>query len=327
MHDRCAVCGPGRTQSTTKCDVVVVTFNSPPLPDTIWDLADDPRFNLLIVDNGSRRPPALKSSAANLIVNSKNVGFGGGCNTALTHGVAPYILFVNPDCVLPLDGALELVHLAQRRESMTQRPVVVGARAVGGGTQRVLPAGYSPSASRFLIQYLGVAAFSDRLRGFNVYDRVIPRSPVDVDWVGGGCMVISRSLFDALDGFDTGFFLYVEDVDLCLRARELGASIMLAGNVRARHPVGTGSEAGLSLRMAWLRNLRVLVEARYGRRARRRLDLALLFGAAIISALRIFGRAPTAGRPDVSMLVRLVFRARTDDPPSAHERGREGARP
>jgi len=133
-----------------------------------------------------------------------------------------------------------------------------------------------------------------------------------VDWIGGGCLLIPRDLFRRLGGFDDDFFLYGEDVDLCLRAKDIGARVVLAGEVVATHPVGTGSTAAVGVRMAWLRNLRRIVGRRRGRLALCRFDAALFVGGAQSSLLRITGRAPTLGRPDLRMLRRHVWSSTPD---------------
>lgn len=294
-------------QTTPLVDVFTVTFNSPPIEDAFEDLATLPGVQVTVVDNASSEPPVVPRSVR-LIRRSTNDGFGAACNVALEEGAAPYILFLNPDCTLEPAGIHAMVQVARQHDGGSG--AVVGARAQGAPGQRVLPAGAEPSAKAFLSQYLGVAR--RRPIGFNRYDSTVPDGPVPVDWVGGGCLLISRDLFARLGGFDDRFFLYGEDVDLCLRARDLGAPVVLAGDVTAHHPVGTGSTASPDLRMAWMRNLRRIVETRRGRAARRRLDAALVAGAAVSSGLRLLGRQPSLGRPDLPMLYRHVLRRRPD---------------
>ncbi len=59
--------------------------------------------------------------------------------------------------------------------------------------------------------------------------------------MSGALMLLPRHLFQRLNGFDTGYFLHCEDLDLCRRVRDAGWRVMLAGAVRVVHAKGTSS--------------------------------------------------------------------------------------
>jgi GT2 family glycosyltransferase len=69
----------------------------------------------------------------------------------------------------------------------------------------------------------------------------IPESVVETDNVSGAIMLLPRVVFDRLGGFDEGYFLHCEDLDLCHRVRDAGYKVLLAGNVRVRHAKGGSS--------------------------------------------------------------------------------------
>jgi hypothetical protein len=58
--------------------------------------------------------------------------------------------------------------------------------------------------------------------------RVRGQSETRVDWVNAACLVLPRSVWQSLGGFDEGYFMYCEDVDLCLRLRQAGWSLARA---------------------------------------------------------------------------------------------------
>ena len=64
-----------------------------------------------------------------------------------------------------------------------------------------------------------------------------------VDAVSGALMLMPRALFDAVDGFDEGYRLHAEDLDLCRRAREAGAVVAVANDVRVVHVRGVSSRS------------------------------------------------------------------------------------
>lgn len=302
--------------------VVIVTHNSAAsLPRTLHALTPRPdiRMQLVVVDNDSD-PHELSAVQAHLppdavlIPNRENQGFAAGANTGAAAARGDWILLLNPDCVISTAALRDLVGQAEGHRLELVAPLVLTQ-----GRRQSLPAGMGPSGWRFLVQYLGVAYWlghaSRLLRGFNLYQRNVlggdgrPRSPLTrVDWVSGGCLLVTRRLWDRLDGFDSRWFMYGEDVDLCLRAIRAGTRPHVVATVRAHHDLGTGStNQDPHLRMAWLRNLRDVVRRRRGLSAALRLDVALLIGAAIVSATR---RRPSFGRPDLRLLWRHVLHDR-----------------
>ena len=68
----------------------------------------------------------------------------------------------------------------------------------------------------------------------------------ETDWVSGGAMMVRRNVFEKIGGFDERYFMYFEDVDLCLRAKKLGYKVAVNPKVRIFHESGKSfaSEAG-----------------------------------------------------------------------------------
>jgi GT2 family glycosyltransferase len=78
----------------------------------------------------------------------------------------------------------------------------------------------------------------------------IPNETIEVENVSGALMLLRRTAFDRLGGFDPGYFLHCEDLDLCRRARDAGYKVLLAGDVRVRHGKG-GSSAHRPVFVSW----------------------------------------------------------------------------
>jgi GT2 family glycosyltransferase len=76
--------------------------------------------------------------------------------------------------------------------------------------------------------------------------------PGQIAWVVGASMFIRREVYAELGGFDPDFFLYCEEIDLCLRLRKKGHEIGLVEDVRVRH-IGALSEVGRDPYDVWTR--------------------------------------------------------------------------
>jgi GT2 family glycosyltransferase len=80
-------------------------------------------------------------------------------------------------------------------------------------------------------------------RDFNRHADPLPDAPVRVDAVSGALMAMRRTDFAAIGGFDTGYFVHVEDIDLCRRAEELGWPVLFAPGPHGLHVRSTSAVA------------------------------------------------------------------------------------
>lgn len=161
------------------------------------------------------------------IRSTKNIGFAAGHNMtfhAVRHSEGDAFLILNPDTHLPDPAVIStmLETLSPMRVVScvieTTRPGEVWFS--GGRIGRLTG---MPAVSR--------ARFSEAIR--------------PVDFVTGCCMMISTALFKRLVGFDDRYFMYSEDVDLCLRAHRLGAEVVVV-NRRIEHKIGSGEKGRYS---------------------------------------------------------------------------------
>lgn len=146
-----------------------------------------------------------------------NPGFGAACNRAASRCRSEWILFLNPDCRVGGEGLREL--LAQART--IPRLGALGPGLVGPEGSVGRSHGVDLHSWRRLL---------DRPR--------FPRGTIEVDWVAGTCLLVRRSAFDAVGGFDERFFLYCEDADLCRRLRARGYRVAVTSGVTAEHRGG-----------------------------------------------------------------------------------------
>lgn len=196
-------------------------------------------LELLLVDNGSSDgiPQALDRALSadprlRLIYNYANLGFGPAVNRAAAQARGDRLLILNPDCVLEQAGVQRLLDvLAAEPHAGLLGAVVCGADGVPD------PASLrrDPLLRRALNSLCG-----RRAEGVNAAGP-LPDQVVAAEAVSGAVMLLPRTVFERMDGFDEAYFLHFEDLDLCRRVRDAGYQVLLAGDVRVLHGKGGSS--------------------------------------------------------------------------------------
>ena len=192
---------------------------------------------LIVVDNAStdatRELVGKLAASARLVPLPANVGYAAAVNAAFAQAGDRDVLLLNPDVGAPAPDDVEAL-----RAFMAARPraAVVAPRLVdaNGSTQ--------PSARRFpsLAAMLGSVPALERLawarRCYEDYQSPsFATEPTRVDWAIGAAMLIRRSAYDDVGGWDERFFLYMEDADYCRRLARAGWEVWLLPEIRARH--------------------------------------------------------------------------------------------
>jgi GT2 family glycosyltransferase len=174
------------------------------------------------------------------VANPDNPGFAVACNQGvaeLASGAdgARWLAFVNPDCLVEPDT---LARLRSHAEPIGD--VVLGADLVDEDGRRDPAARrHDPDFGMMLGRLLRAPLTATRLDIAPDDGQSLQR----VEAVSGALMLLPRALFDRIGGFDTGYRLHAEDLDLCRRAREAGATIAVANHVRVVHVRGVSSRA------------------------------------------------------------------------------------
>lgn len=211
---------------------------------------------VVVVDNASRDDSrailARVAPRARLIASERNLGFAAAVNRGLAATTAPYVLWVNPDSELLDGGALTLIAYLDSNP----RVGIAGPRILDpdGALQR--------SARAFPSYDWAVGhrhSLLTRLFPANPYSKRYLRTDLDpgrvqdVDWVSGACLLHRREVSDRLGGLDERFFMYCEDVDFCLRARQAGWTTRYHPGLSVRHQVA-GSTRRTPARMLFERH-------------------------------------------------------------------------
>jgi GT2 family glycosyltransferase len=116
-------------------------------------------------------------------------------------------------------------------------PCIVGARVlnIDGTEQRGARRGEVTPVTTLLS--LTRLAHLRPFRGFEIHhqDDPTPDHPISVPTISGACFAMTRADFSAMGGFDEGYFLHVEDVDLCWRVRKSGGLVLFHPGARVVH--------------------------------------------------------------------------------------------
>ena len=177
-----------------------------------------------------------------IVRNGTNLGFGAGCNRGAAIARGDTLLMLNPDCRIEPDTIRRLRNVLGNDSKIG----VVGAIVVDeNGRYEPASRRRDPFLRRALASKLGLSRFESRSAAFDGANiNSAPACSVEsVDAVSGALMMIPRSLFERVGGFDEGYFLHCEDLDLCRRVRDAGATVVCANEVRVVHVKGTSSRA------------------------------------------------------------------------------------
>jgi GT2 family glycosyltransferase len=212
-------------------DVVIVTHQSADhVARAVGDLGTVAR--VIVVDNASTdgsADSARHAGAAHIVVNDVNAGFGAAANQGATFGSADLILFLNPDAAIDVANVAELCEAFDENSSLAIASPRV--RYTDGSPQRVKWP--FPTSSRAWREAIGM-------------HRVFRRAPAQ-GFVIGACFLVRRTAFEQLGGFDTRYWLYGEETDLCRRTLDAGWAVGVIDRAEARHVGGASTHTASEL--------------------------------------------------------------------------------
>ncbi len=192
-----------------------------------------------VVDNASTddtmeivQRHALQDARLRFIANPDNPGFAVGCNQGARDTQASWLAFVNPDLMVEADtlSRLRAHAVGTAGEAILGVDLVDEDGVRDAAARRRDPVFAAMLRSPGAASRLGVAA-----------DDGQALQPVDI--ISGALMLMPRALFDRIGGFDEGYRLHAEDMDLCRRARDAGALVAVANDIRVLHLRGVSSRA------------------------------------------------------------------------------------
>ncbi len=291
--------------------VVIVTYNSGAEIGACLDALRRTDAQVVVVDNASSdgTTDIVKGRGAQLIANSNNRGFAAAVNQGFALLNCEFILILNPDSVLQ-----------SGLEALRDACALPGAGAAGG--QLLSPEGI-PQVGFMVRGFPTVAALALESLLLN---RIWPTNPVnrkyrglgldyasrtEVDQPAGAFLMVRRTVWEELGGFDEGFYpLWFEDVDFCRRVAYRGYRLYYEPQAVAKHTGAHSiSQLGVELRhFYWYRSLLRYSAKHFRPGALRVVCLAVVTGSLVRLLVELASRRSLKPLAGYSKVVRLASR-------------------
>ncbi|MCA0437641.1 MAG: glycosyltransferase family 2 protein [Actinobacteria bacterium] len=246
---------------------------------------------VVVVDNGSTDDTVaiLRARPGVTVVEATNRGYSAGFNLGVrVGGSADYLLLLNPDCRMATDAIQTMVTAAERSLAGIVVPRIHDAH---GRLQYSLRR--EPTIRRGIgLNFTRHPVFAEYINSDVDYEQA-----QDVDWALGAAMLIRQECYSALGGWDESFFLYSEETDFCLRARDAGWSTRYEPAAVVVHAGGGSGRNAMTHTMQVVNRVRC-----YGRRHPRPLTYAYLI-ANLVSEASWVVRGRRESREAVAALV------------------------
>lgn len=266
------------TAARVDVGAVVVTYNSErhvgDLLDSVPAAMGALSHSVVVVDNGSSDDTlaVLDARTDCVVVRSHNDGYAAGINRAVRSSPdAAAILILNPDATLDPGSVPTMLEALRRPGTGVVAPRV---READGSLSPTLRRG--PTMGRVGgLSFTGWPAFTERIEDPREYD-----SEHEVEWAVGAILLVDTACYTALGGLDESYFLYSEETDFSLRARDAGWATVYVPAAGAMHVGGGSGES------ATTHTMKILNRVRLYRRRRGTVLASVYFGLTLLTEVR-----------------------------------------
>jgi GT2 family glycosyltransferase len=257
---------------------VVVTFNSErhvgDLLDSIPAAMDSLSYSVVVVDNGSSDGTigVLDGRTDCVVIRSSNEGYAAGINRAVQSSPhASAILILNPDATLDPKSVPIMLAALRRPGTGVVAPRV---REVDGSLSPTLRRG--PTMGRVGgLSFTGWPVFTERIEDPWEYE-----TEHEVEWAVGAILLVNAACYSQLGGLDESYFLYSEETDFSLRAKDAGWATVYTPAAGAMHVGGGSGES------ATTHTMKILNRVRLYRRRRGTALASLYFALTVLAEVR-----------------------------------------
>ncbi|HUR17420.1 MAG TPA: glycosyltransferase [Acidimicrobiales bacterium] len=296
-----------------KVDVVVVSYRSSSvLPSCIAGARGISELGrIVVVDHDEDGSGGIAMADDVLVLRTgDNPGFGAGQNLGMLQTNAPFVLLLNPDAIVEPEAITAGVKLLEERSRVGALQGAI--KTFEGGLER--SQGRSVGPVHLLGRCLGLrgllqfAPFRWIGRQFPSIADHVDRGPelaTVVETLSATALLVRRTAFDSVGGFDTSYFLYGEDLDLCVRLRKAGWQLMALPAPWARHIGGSSSRSRLEREARWWQGTMSFAARWFGSAA-----WAIAMASSAVMTLRLVVRHPARYGRLVRMMILGPWRLR-----------------
>lgn len=204
---------------------IIVTYNT---GNALYECVDSVKNNkfiseIILVDNGNPKGFLEKINNVNIITGHGNIGFGKACNLGVKNSNNEFILLINPDCIIAND--FDFSDMIKDLETENILCATCKIENKDGTEQK--------GSRRKLLTPLNL------FTGFNLHKTPLPQEKCFIEATSGAFMLFKKHDFNMLGGFDENYFLHVEDLDICMKIKQIGGKIIYYPYLNVKHYLST----------------------------------------------------------------------------------------
>jgi len=229
--------------------IIIVNYNVKEFLQNLIHSIEKATLNLtkeiIIVDNASDDGSVDfikdKFPEVKLIANKKNLGFGKANNLGLKIAAGEYILLINPDTLVAEDTFEKMIQFFND----TPAAGLAGCKILNpDGTLQLACRRSFPGPWTSFTKVTGLSTLFPKSKIFARYNLTYldENKSYEVDAISGSFMMMRRSVYDKVGGFDEQFFMYGEDLDLCYRIQKSGFKVYYVYSTQIIHYKGESTK-------------------------------------------------------------------------------------
>lgn len=231
--------------------VIIVNYNAGVLLSSCVLAALQQAREVIVIDNASSDSSLAELQSrlptdrqVHIVPLDRNVGFAAGCNMGIDRATQPYLLFLNPDCILEPGSLSRLFQVLQSdpRVGMVGGFLANPDGSEQGGGRRAIPTPWRAlirACGLYRLEKLHPQLFFD----FHLNKQPLPATPVEVEAISGALMLVRREALIDVGKWDEGYFLHCEDLDWCMRFQQKNWKILFVPDAPVTHYQGTCSQS------------------------------------------------------------------------------------
>lgn len=174
-------------------------------------------------------------STFQLVENSKNGGYGNGCNLGASIANGEFFLVLNPDTIVTEGALIKLVNFLRLNPTIK----AVSCKQVNASGHESIAWGAFPAYNNLtgILRKLLSTGYKSQIKRKEGFSEHI----FFPDWISGSAFLVRKDEYKNLNGFDEDFWMYYEDVDFCKRIRSAGGEIAFCTDATIEHNHGSST--------------------------------------------------------------------------------------